>query len=48
MKNVFKCHFHKIKDKCLKLQEHYGDIIEIGGTSWDLNKVLDTSIEEIK
>lgn len=37
--------FTRSKDICSKLQEQYGDRIEIGGTGWDMNKVLDDRIE---
>lgn len=37
--------FTKSKDICSKLQEQYGDRIEIGGTGWDIKKVLDQVIE---
>lgn len=29
--------FTRSKEKCLKLQEQYGNKIEIGGTGWDKN-----------
>ncbi|WP_143314239.1 radical SAM protein [Clostridium sp. HBUAS56017] len=40
--------FTRSKDICLKLQEQYGDRIEIGGTGWDIHKVLDDQIEYSK
>ena len=40
--------FTRSKDICLKLQEQYGDKIEIGGTGWDLKKELDPVIEHMK
>lgn len=40
--------FTRSKDECLKLQEYYGDKLEIGGTGWDINKVLDKEIEYSK
>jgi len=39
--------FTKSKGKCLELQEYYGDVIELGGTGWDLYKVLDNKIEHM-
>lgn len=40
--------FTRSKDKCDKLKELYGDKIEIGGTGYDLNKVLPDEIEKSK
>ena len=40
--------FTRSKDICLKLQEQYGDKIEIGGTGWDIHKVLADEIEYMK
>lgn len=40
--------FTKSKKICDHLQEHYGNKIEIGGTGWDLHKVLDDEIEHMK
>lgn len=37
--------FTRSKDICSKLQEQYEDRIEIGGTGWDIKKVLDPVIE---
>nr|WP_246582913.1 radical SAM protein [Clostridium mobile] len=37
--------FTKSKGKCEELQNIYGDKIEIGGTGWDINKVLPKEIE---
>jgi radical SAM superfamily enzyme YgiQ (UPF0313 family) len=38
----------KSKPKCLKLIKQYGDIIEIGGTGWDIKKRLSPEIEKCK
>jgi hypothetical protein len=40
--------FTRSKDICSKLQEQYGDKIEIGGTGWDIKKELDPVIEHMK
>ena len=40
--------FQKSHDKCRKLQEYYGDRIEIGGTGWDIEKRLPPEIESMK
>jgi len=40
--------FTRSNEKCLKLQEYYGDKLELGGTGWDLHKVLDDNIELMK
>lgn len=40
--------FTRSKSKCIELLNTYGDKIEIGGTGWDLNKVLDKEIEYMK
>lgn len=40
--------FTKSKEVCSKLQETYGDKIEIGGTGWDLKKKLPGEIEYSK
>lgn len=40
--------FTRSKSKCEELLNTYGDRIEIGGTGWDLNKVLDKEIEYMK
>lgn len=40
--------FTRSKEICLKLQEQYGDKVEIGGTGWDLKKELDPAIEYVK
>lgn len=40
--------FTRSKEKCLKLQEQYGDKIEIGGTGWDIKKELNPVIEHMK
>lgn len=39
--------FTRSKDICSKLQEQYGDKIEIGGTGWDIKKELDPAIEHM-
>lgn len=40
--------FTRSKEKCEELINYYGDIIEIGGTGWDLSKRLPLDIEQIK
>ena len=40
--------FTRSKDECEKLINIYGDKIEIGGTGWDINKLLDDEIEYTK
>lgn len=40
--------FTRSKGECEKLIETYGDKIEIGGTGWDINKVLSDEIEYSK
>ena len=40
--------FTKSKHICEKLKEQYGDIIEIGGTGWDIEKKLPDVIEKCK
>lgn len=40
--------FTRSHDECIRLQEHYGDKIEIGGTGWDMKKELDNTIERTK
>ena len=40
--------FTRSKGECEKLIEIYGDKIEIGGTGWDINKVLSDGIEHSK
>lgn len=40
--------FTRSKDICLDLQNKYEDKIEIGGTGWDINKVLPDEIELMK
>jgi hypothetical protein len=40
--------FTRSKDECQKLLDHYGDIIEIGGTGWDISKKLEHEIERMK
>ena len=37
--------FTKSKTECEHLQEYYGDRIEIGGTGWDIKKILPYEIE---
>lgn len=37
--------FTRSKSECEKLLEVYGDKVEIGGTGWDINKVLPNEIE---
>lgn len=39
--------FTKSKHECEKLKSIYGDLIDIGGTGWNLHKVLDNEIEHI-
>lgn len=40
--------FTKSKPICEKLQDQYGDRIEIGGTGWDISKTLPEDIERMK
>ena len=40
--------FTKSKYICETLKEQYGDLIEIGGTGWDINKKLPEEIEKCK
>lgn len=40
--------FKRSYNDCLKLKDYYGDLIEIGGTGWDLKKVLPEEIERMK
>jgi len=40
--------FTKSKNDCLKLQQIYGNKIELGGTGWDINKQLPTEIEKCR
>lgn len=40
--------FTRSYDECLKLQDFYGDKIEIGGTGWDIHKELEPQIEHMK
>lgn len=40
--------FTRSYNECLRLKGLYGDKIEIGGTGWDLKKVLDEEIERSK
>lgn len=40
--------FTRSKDKCEELIQKYGDEIDIGGTGWDINKVLPEEIEYSK
>lgn len=40
--------FQKSQQECRKLQEYYGDCIEIGGTGWDIEKRLPPDIESMK
>lgn len=40
--------FTKSKSICEKLIQKYGDLIDIGGTGWDIHKVLDDEIEHMK
>lgn len=40
--------FTRSREKCESLKEYYGDKIEIGGTGWNLNKKLDSKIEQMK
>ena len=37
--------FTRSRDKCRNLIEYYGDMVEIGGTGWDVEKVLPADIE---
>lgn len=37
--------FTRSKSECERIQEFYGDKVEIGGTGWDLKKVLADEIE---
>ena len=37
--------FTRSKSECERIQEFYGDKVEIGGTGWDIKKTLDHSIE---
>ena len=39
--------FQKSQQKCINLQEYYGDRIEIGGTGWDVEKRLHPEIESM-
>lgn len=40
--------FTRSYNECLKLQEYYGNKIDIGGTGWDLKKELPGEIEAMK
>lgn len=40
--------FTRSRHECEKLIDMYGDKIQVGGTGWDLNKVLPDDIEYIK
>lgn len=40
--------FTRSYDTCVSLKEKYGDVIDIGGTGWDLKKVLPERIETSK
>lgn len=40
--------FTKSKHECEKLKDTYGELIEIGGTGWDIKKVLPEEIEKTK
>lgn len=40
--------FTRSYEECLRLQSLYGDKTKIGGTGWDLKKVLDGDIEHCK
>jgi len=40
--------FTRSKDECQKLQDYYGDKIEIGGTGWNIKKELPVEIESMK
>jgi len=40
--------FTRSKGECQKLQDYYGDKIEIGGTGWDIKKELPIEIENTK
>ena len=39
--------FQKSQQECMKLQEYYGDRIEIGGTGWEIEKRLPQEIESM-
>ncbi len=39
--------FTRSKSDCLKLIDYYGDLIEIGGTGWDINKRLPDEIDAV-
>lgn len=40
--------FTRNKGECERIQEFYGDKVEIGGTGWDIKKTLDHNIEICK
>lgn len=40
--------FTRSRDDCQKLIDYYGDLIEIGGTGWDINKELPGEIDRVK
>ena len=40
--------FTRSKRECEKLIEYYGDLINVGGTGWDINKVLPVEIDTMK
>lgn len=40
--------FTRSKDICIDLKTQYGNKIEIGGTGWDLSKILPDAIERMK
>lgn len=40
--------FTRSRDDCQKLIDYYGDLIEIGGTGWDINKELPAAIDRMK
>lgn len=40
--------FTRSRDDCQKLIDYYGDLIEIGGTGWDINKELPGEIDRMK
>lgn len=40
--------FTRSKGDCEKLINYYGDLIEIGGTGWDINKALPEEIDRMK
>jgi len=40
--------FTRSKDICLRLKQEFGDKIDLGGTGWDIKKVLDPKIEHMK